>query len=50
MLGKRRNIPQPIPIQPPISTINGRLGTGKKHRKGFVIVYVVYVIKVKNNV
>jgi hypothetical protein len=30
MLGKRKNIPQPIPIQPPVSTIKQHLGMGKE--------------------
>jgi hypothetical protein len=49
MLGKRKNIPRPIRIQPPISTINDRLGTGKEQRQGFVIIFVIYVMNIKNN-
>jgi hypothetical protein len=30
MLGKRKNIPQPIPIQPPVSTVKRHLGMGKE--------------------
>jgi hypothetical protein len=30
MLGKRKNIPRPIPIQPPVSTVKHHLGMGKE--------------------
>jgi hypothetical protein len=30
MLGKRKNIPQPIPIQPPVSTVKHDVGMGKE--------------------
>jgi hypothetical protein len=30
MLGKRKHIPRPTPVQPPVSAIKRRLGTGKK--------------------
>jgi hypothetical protein len=30
MLGKRKNIPQPIPIQPQVSTVKHDLGVGKE--------------------
>jgi hypothetical protein len=37
MLGKRKNIPRPIPIQPPVSTVKHHLGMGKEQCQGFVI-------------
>jgi len=40
-LGKRKNIPRPIPIQSQISTVHDRLGTGKEQRQGFVIIFVM---------
>jgi hypothetical protein len=30
MLGKRKNIPQPVPVLPPVSTRKRGLGTGKE--------------------
>jgi hypothetical protein len=40
-LGKRKNIPRPIPMQPQISTEHDRLGTGKEQRQGgFVLIFV----------
>jgi hypothetical protein len=40
-LGKRKNIPRPIPLQPQISTVHDRLGTGKEKRQWFVIIFVM---------
>lgn len=40
-LGKRKNIPRPIPIQSQISAVHDRLGTGKDQRQEFVIFFVM---------
>jgi len=54
-LGKRKNIARPIPIQPPISTIKHRLGTGKEtahcasieQRNGVLIISVSKILHLK---